>query len=254
VLPPLLVGLPPPGGLYTLGCMTTALPDSGAVVIRLRGDRPIADELYDHLREEIIRGELAPNERVTEELVASRANVSRTPVREALQRLEVDGLIRTSARGTTVVEFAAGELAEACVVRDHLEGLAARLAATQRTDLDLVMLDELMAEFEAAIGGDVSSIIGLNHDFHDVVWDAARNRFLKRQLERVRSLIERRDSTTLGTEDRQRAALAEHRAIVAALRVSDADAAEAAALEHFHRASARRVLAKRAARRKQTDG
>jgi DNA-binding GntR family transcriptional regulator len=232
--------------------MTTS--DSGAVAIRLRGDRPIADELYDHLRDAIIRGELAPSERVTEEVVASRANVSRTPVREALHRLEIDGLIRTSPRGTTVVEFTAEELAQACVVRDHLEGLAARLAASQRTDLDLVMLDELTTEFEAAIGGDVARIIDLNHDFHDVVWDAARNSFLKRQLELVRSLIERRDSTTLGTEDRQRAALAEHRAIVAALRVSDVDAAEVAALEHFHRASARRVLAKRASRRKRTGG
>jgi DNA-binding GntR family transcriptional regulator len=227
-------------------------PDSAAAAISLRGDRPIADELYVGLRDEIVRGELAPSERVTEEVVASRANVSRTPVREALHRLEVDGLIRTSARGSLVVEFTAEELAEACVVRDQLEGLATRLAATRRTDLDLVMLDELTAEFEAAIGGEVARIIDLNHDFHDIVWDAARNSFLRRQLELVRSLIERRDSTTLGTEERQRAALAEHRTIVAALRATDADAAEAAALGHFHRASARRVLAKRAARRAQS--
>jgi len=239
--------------LYTLGCIVPTR-DFGAVAISLKGDRPIADELYEYLREEIIRGGLAPSERVTEEVVASRASVSRTPVREALHRLEVDGLIRTSARGTTVVEFSAEELADACIVRDQLEGLAARLAATQRTDLDLVMLDELTAEFEEAIGGDVSRVIDLNHDFHDIVWDAARNRFLKQQLERVRSLIERRDSTTLGTDERQRGALLEHRAIVDALRASDADAAEAATREHFHRASARRVLAKRAARRKRSGG
>ncbi|HYT84482.1 MAG TPA: GntR family transcriptional regulator [Gemmatimonadales bacterium] len=223
----------------------------GEAAIRLPGARPMADELYDHLREAIVRGELAPNERVIEEAVAARARVSRTPVREALHRLEVDGLVRTSPRGTTVVEFSAEELAETCAVRDHLEGLAARLAAAQRTDLDLVMLDELTAEYEAAIA-DVGRIIDLNHEFHDIVWEAARNRFLTRQLSLVRALIERRDATTLSTEDRQREALVEHRAIVAALRACDADAAEAAALEHFHRASARRVLAKRASQRRRT--
>lgn len=225
--------------------------DTGAheLSIKLAGKRPIADELHDHLREAIIRGELAPDARITEEVVALRANVSRTPVREALHRLEVDGLIRTSARGTTVVEFTAQELAETCAVRDHLEGLAARLAAAQHTDLDLVMLDELTAEFEDSIGGDVARIIDLNHEFHEVVWGTARNAFLRTQLERVRALIERRDSTTLATGERQREALSEHRAIVEALRASDPDAAEAAAREHFHRSSARRVLARRAAQR-----
>jgi DNA-binding GntR family transcriptional regulator len=222
--------------------------------IRLPGARPLADELYDHLREAIVRGELAPNERVIEEVVATRAQVSRTPVREALHRLEVDGLLRTSARGTTVVEFSAEELAEACGVRDALEALAARLAATARSDLDLTMLDELTGELEAAIGGDVAQILDLNHEFHDVVWDAARNGFLKRQLALVRALIERRDSTTLATEERQREALSEHRAILSALAAGDADAAEAATLNHFHRASARRILARRAAARRQRGG
>ena len=233
--------------LDTLGCMA-GMP--GDVAISRGSDRPIADQLYESLREAIIRGDLAPRERVTAEIVASRAKVSRTPVREAFRRLESDGLIRTTGRGATVVEFTLEELAQVCVVRDNLEGLAARLAATQRTDLDLAMLDESTAEFEASIGGDVSRIVDLNHDFHDTIWDAARNDFLKRQLELARSLIERHESTTLETDDRQRQALAEHRAILAALRASDVDAAETATLEHFRRASALRVLAKRASRRK----
>lgn len=222
----------------------------GDVAVSRRSDQPIADQLYESLRDAIIRGELAPRERVTAEIVAQRANVSRTPVREAFRRLEVDGLIRTTGRGATVVEFTLEELAQVCVVRDQLEALAARLAATQRTDLDLAMLDESTAEFEAAIDGELWRIVDLNHDFHDTIWEAARNRFLKRQLELARSLIERHDATTLETEDRQREALAEHLAILAALRASDADAAETTTLEHFHRASARRVLAKRATRRK----
>jgi DNA-binding GntR family transcriptional regulator len=210
----------------------------------------MADELYDHLRDQITRGQLAPNERIVEEVIASRAHVSRTPVREALHRLEVDGLIRVTPGGTRVSEFSADELADACNVRDALEALAARLAASNRTEMDLAMLEEVTAGFERAIGGDVSDVIDLNHEFHDIVWEASRNAYLKRQLGLVRALIERRDSTTLVTESRQHEVLAEHRAILAALAASDADAAETAALVHFHRASARRVLTKRAAARR----
>lgn len=223
----------------------------GLAPIRLPGRRPIALELYDELRNSIVNGVIAPHERVTEETIAARAGVSRTPVREAMHHLEVDGLLRTSSHGTTVVEFSADELMETCTVRDTLEGLAARLAASYRTDFDLAMLEELSREFEAAIGGDLSKIIELNHSFHDLVWKMARNSYLEHQLGLVRALIERRDSTTLTAEERQREACSEHRAILAALAARDPEGANNAALLHFRQASARRVLARSASIRKE---
>lgn len=210
----------------------------------------MAEELYEALRNEIIDGHMKPNERVVEEAIAARSGVSRTPVREALHRLEIDGLVRTSAHGTTVVEFTAEELAETCAVRDVLEALAAERAASFRTELDVAMLEELTRDFEKAVGGDVNRVIELNHAFHDAVWEASRNTYLVRELECVRALIERRDCTTLEDEDRQREAVAEHRQILEAIGGGDSDAARAATLNHFRHASARRILARRALVRK----
>jgi DNA-binding GntR family transcriptional regulator len=214
--------------------------------------RPIADELYEHLRSAIVRNEIPADTRVVEDVIAERANVSRTPVGQALRRLESAGLLRATRRGLVVNELSADELSDACTVRDSLEALAARLAAATHTDLDVALMEELTKQFEAAIGGDVRQIVDLNHQFHDVVWDAARNSFLKRNLENTRWLIERLNSTTLGSETRQREALSEHQAIIAAIAARDADAAEAASQKHFRKASAMRILSRRAEARSNT--
>ncbi|MEV0381591.1 GntR family transcriptional regulator [Nonomuraea sp. NPDC050643] len=213
--------------------------------ITLPGTRPIADELYEYLRHAITRGELPAGVRVVEGDIAARANVSRTPAGQALRRLQSDGLLRASQHGLLVNELSADELSETCTVRDSLEALAARLAASTRTDLDLALMEELTERFEAAMGGDVAEIVELNHAFHDAVWDAARNSFLRRSLQQTRSLIERLNSTTLSSEARQKQALAEHREILAAIAARDADTAERVTLQHFHKATAIRILSKR---------
>ncbi|MCG5215199.1 GntR family transcriptional regulator [Streptosporangium sp. KLBMP 9127] len=227
---------------------TAVADDSSAIT--LPGKKPIADELYEYLRNAIVHGKLPAGMRVVEGDIAARANVSRTPVGQALRHLQSDALLRASRHGLLVNELSADELSEACTVRDSLEALAARLAASARTDLDIALLEELTEQFEAAIGGDVSEIVELNHAFHDAVWDAARNSFLRRNLMQTRSLIERLNSTTLSAEARQRQALGEHRAILAAIIARDADVAEAVTLEHFHKATAMRILSKRAQARR----
>jgi DNA-binding GntR family transcriptional regulator len=210
--------------------------------IELARRAPISDELYRHLRDAIVRGEVEPGGRITEEELAALASVSRTPVREALRRLEVDGLLRASPRGLVVNEFSPEELADVCAVRDALEALAARLAASQRRDDDVALLDRLVREYEEAMGGDLARIVELNHAFHDALWDAAHNPFLRRQLEGAWRLIERLDATIVDTEERQRETLREHRALVEALRERDADGAERLAREHFGRASTARLM------------
>ncbi|HUR04894.1 MAG TPA: GntR family transcriptional regulator [Nonomuraea sp.] len=226
--------------------MDEPLPTDGETPpIALPGNRPIADELYEYLRQAIIRGELPAGMRVVEGDIATRANVSRTPAGQALRRLQSDGLLQASQHGLLVNELSVDELSETCTVRDALEALAARLAASTRTDLDVALLQELTERFEAAIGGDVSEVVELNHAFHDAVWDAARNSALKRFLQQTRSLIERLNSTTLNSEARQKQALDEHRAILEAITARDADTAERVTLQHFHKATAIRILSKR---------
>jgi DNA-binding GntR family transcriptional regulator len=211
------------------------------------GSGSIGDELYEELRNAIISGQIPPNSRIVETDISERYNVSRTPVRQALQRLKQAGLLRESSRALVVSEFSTEELKEFCVVRDQLESLAAQLAANGRTSVDLILLEEIQALFEKAIGGDPAEVLRLNHEFHNAVWEASRNRFLQEQLTHVRGLIERMDTTTLDTEERQRQALAEHKAIYEALVARDEEQARLATLQHFHRATAKRLLARRAA-------
>lgn len=207
----------------------------------------IGDELYEQLRTAIISGEIPPNSRIVETDVSERYKVSRTPVRQALQRLKQAGLLRESARALVVSAFSSEELRDFCAVRDTLESLAAYLAVSGRTDVDLILMEEIQALFEKAIGGDPAEVVRLNHEFHNAVWEASRNPFLQEQLAHVRGLIERMDTTTLDTEERQRQALEEHRAIYEALVARDEERARLATLEHFNRATAKRLLARRVA-------
>jgi DNA-binding GntR family transcriptional regulator len=211
----------------------------------LSGSVSIGDELYEELRTAIIGGQIPPNSRIVETDISERYNVSRTPVRQALQRLKQAGLLRESARALVVSEFSAEELKEFCAVRDQLEALAAQLAASGRTEVDLILMEEIQTLFEKAIGGDPSEVLRLNHEFHNAVWEASRNRFLQEQLTHVRGLIERMDTTTLDTVERQQQALEEHRAIYDALVERDEERARLAALHHFNRATAKRLLARR---------
>jgi DNA-binding GntR family transcriptional regulator len=131
-----------------------------------------------------------------------------------------------------------------------MEGLAARLAARVRSDLDIAVLDGLLSlTREAAEAGDVNRLIELNHAFHETIWRVARNRFLTRQLLLLRDLIERRQDSTLYDASRQREMVDEHTAIAAAIAEQNPDAAQRVALAHLHRATALRLINQRSRQR-----
>jgi DNA-binding GntR family transcriptional regulator len=211
--------------------------------IELPGERSRAQELYDYLRDAIVSGELKPRERLVESHVAQLAAVSRTPVREALHRLEVDGLVQESDRGVEVCGFTMDEMADLCAVRETLEGMAASLAAVSRSDVDLVMLRKILAA-DAASDGDrdaTDAQIRLNHSFHETIWHASRNRYLAAELRSLRHLIERLQDTTLRSPERRLEALAEHRELLDAIERRDGVEAERLARLHFHHATIARL-------------
>jgi len=205
-----------------------------------------ADELYESLRQSIVDGDLAPNERLVEEAIAASSRMSRTPVREALRRLEMDGLVRATGRGVVVAEFSAQQLADLCVVRESLEGLAARLAADGRSDADVSVLRTLDSSTRAAVAsGDVPLLVSLNHRFHETIWQATRNPYLHRQLTLLRSQIERLQNTTLREPDRQRESVVDHERILAAIAAREPETAERRAMEHAHHAMLDRLTDQR---------
>jgi DNA-binding GntR family transcriptional regulator len=210
----------------------------------LPGQRSRAQELYNWLRGAILSGELRPHERLVETTIAELASVSRTPVREALHRLEVDGLVgEGEGGGLEVIGFSLDELADLCAVRETLEGMATELAAVSRSELELATLKQLVStEEELSSGGTaVERLIELNHSFHETLWRCARNRYLADELKHLRSLIERLQESTLRSHDRLEQAIHEHKSIVEALEQRDAKTAGELARAHFRNAMAMRL-------------
>jgi DNA-binding GntR family transcriptional regulator len=213
--------------------------------ISLPSRQSIAQELYIYLRGAILSGELRPYERLVENHIAELAAVSRTPVREALHRLEVSGLVRESERGgVEVCGFSLNELADLCAVRETLEAMASGLAATSRSDMDLAMLKQIAKAEERAIGegGSPDIHVSLNHSFHETLWHASRNRYLTSQLQGLRELIEGLQMTTLQSVERQTDAVKEHLAIVDAVERRAADEAADLARIHFRNALTTRLV------------
>jgi DNA-binding GntR family transcriptional regulator len=210
--------------------------------IELPGQRSRAQELYARLRTAILSGELQPRERLVETTVAECAGVSRTPVREALHRLEIDGLVHeTEGGGVEVSGFSLDELADLCAVRETLEAMATQLAAKHRSELELATLRSILAEEERTDAADAERQVELNHVFHETLWRASRNRYLTSQLQQLREMIEHLQGSTLRLADRTRAALDEHREIVEAIARGAPDDAEGLARLHFRNAMAARL-------------
>lgn len=176
-----------------------------------------------------------PGDRLVESELAERFGMSRTPIREALQRLETQSLLVRDGRSLIVASLDHNQLAELYVVRGVLEGLAARLAARHATPEEVRLLRE-MADGHRALVGEPPALARANRRFHRQIHLASHNRFLVRQLDLVHRSMALLASTSLAAEGRPEATVAEHDAIVAAIEAGDGAAAEAALRDHISRA------------------
>jgi DNA-binding GntR family transcriptional regulator len=200
--------------------------------------------LYRQLRADILSGTLRPGDRLVEQEVAAAAKVSRTPVREALKRLEADGLVGEAEGGLAVRVVSREEITERCAVREVLEGTATELAAAAATEVELAAIQAVLEEEGAAMtkGAPASVHAELNRAFHDAIWAASHNRYLTGLLRNLRDRLRQlQPATTLDDEQRRLTALSEHQAIVDALRDRDGEAAARAARAHFRNAMALRL-------------
>ena len=189
------------------------------------------DEVYERLRAEIIRGDLRPREALSEIEIAERLNVSRTPVRESLQRLDSEGLITSHRRRWIVYEHTTDEIREIYEVRAALEGYSARLACLRATEDELAELAELRAE---AANADLESDkrVDLNEHLHDSVLRFAHNGTLLKQARTSRLFFFNRSIAQLYTPADLRASARQHQDLLDAILRRDAAAAEHAAREH----------------------
>lgn len=203
------------------------------------GRTPRGEQVYLKLRDEIHAGKLKPGEKVRETEVANWYGVSRTPVREALRRLESDGLLVFAPwRGVVVAELDQQQVIELYAMRQVLEGTAARLAAQHAAESEIDALRALL-EREANVGDDFEKMAAFNRQLHQALYSAAHNRYLLGALNALRDSLALLRSTTYSNPGRIAAGHREHIAIIEAIARRDADSADTAARKHI--ASAERL-------------
>jgi DNA-binding GntR family transcriptional regulator len=194
--------------------------------------KPAQKDAYDMILEAIDVGVYRPGDRLVESDLADRFGVSRTPIREALQRLETQSLLARDGRSLIVASLDHSQMAELYVVRCELEGLAARLAARHAAIEEIKVLSD-MIEADTALLGDSAAMARANRRFHKQIHLASHNRFLVQQLDLVYRSMALMATTSLAAKGRGEEALEEHRAILAAIAARNEDAAYAALKAHI---------------------
>jgi DNA-binding GntR family transcriptional regulator len=197
--------------------------------------RIIPKDAYELILEAIDGGLFRPGDRLVESELAERFGVSRTPVREALQRLETQSMLTRDGRSLIVSSLDHNQLAELYAVRTELEALAARLAARHASDEEIVVLQG-MVEADGALAANPQAMSRANRRFHRQIHLASHNRYLVQQLELVHRTMALMAMTSLGAEGRGEETLREHAAIVDAIAARDPEAAAEALRLHISRA------------------
>ena len=187
---------------------------------------PLRDVVFQTLRQAILKGELKPGERLMEIQLAQKLGVSRTPVREAIRKLELEGLVlMIPRRGAEVARISEKSLKDVLEVRRSLEELAIELACQRMTEEDMQALEEAQKAFKAAIEqGDAMKIAETDEAYHDVIYYSTRN--LREQMYRFRLEY-------IKDEDKRQILQLEHEKILAALRLRHMAEAKAVARGHI---------------------
>lgn len=189
-------------------------------------------DAYSLILSAIDNGIYRPGDRLVESELAERFGVSRTPVREALQRLETQSMLKRDGRSLIVATLDHNQLAELYTVRTELEALAARLAARHATPEEIRVLAGMIVEDRASLG-DPSALARANRRFHHQIHLASHNRYLVQQLNLVHRSMALMAGTTLAAKGRDSVTLAEHQAIVDAIAKRDENGAEQALRRHI---------------------
>jgi DNA-binding GntR family transcriptional regulator len=209
------------------------------VPIRLDNYKPLRELVFESLRESIISGMLNPGERLMEIQLAEEMGVSRTPVREAIRKLELEGLVVMIPRkGAYVAGLSLKDIADVFEIRRALEGLAAELAAERITEEELEELERYLVRIseEIEVGGDLDKVVEIDTDFHTLLYKASRNYRLSQIINNLREQIQRFRTTSLSYPGRMKVAVEEHRRIVEAISSRDGELARKLAQEHIENA------------------
>jgi len=214
------------------------MSDPRESVLAISANRRLVDQVYDRLHSAIITGYFDPGQRLVERDLTTSLAVSRTPIREALKRLETDGLIVCYPhRGYFVRQPTFEEARQAYELRRALEGLAGELAATRATDDELAAMREVVRRATLALkSGDRSALLLHNRELHLLVARASHNVFLETQFTAVWSYVDLLRGNWWAKTDRPETGHREHLELIDVLAKHDAGLARSAFEEHVDRA------------------
>ena len=196
--------------------------------------KPLRDIVFESLREAIKAGVLRPGERMMEIQLADELGVSRTPVREAIRKLEQENfVVMVPRKGAYVAGVSLKDIAEVFEIRSALEGLAASLAAERITEDELEQMERVLLYRSDGKEADLERLVKADTDFHALLYQASHNERLVQILENLREQIQRFRTTSLAVPGRMKMAVEEHRLIAEALRRRNSEEAQALAIAHI---------------------
>ncbi|MEW6726070.1 GntR family transcriptional regulator [Desulforudis sp. 1088] len=206
--------------------------------VKLDSYKPLREVVFESLREAIITGRLRPGERLMELQLAEELGVSRTPVREAIRKLELEGfVVMVPRKGAYVAGITDKDITDVFEVRSALEALAAGLAAERITEEEIEELERLVVRYaETTSSQNIQAIVEEDTKFHDVIYRASRNQRLIQIVTNLQEQIQRFRLTTLSRPGRTKEALVEHRKIVEAISERNIELAQQLAREHIESA------------------
>ncbi|MCE8033067.1 GntR family transcriptional regulator [Billgrantia tianxiuensis] len=197
---------------------------------------PIRDKVYAYLKDAILRGEYKAGDRLVERVLAEKLNISRTPIREALFRLETQRFVRTVPRkGVVVNEITQAEILEVFMILASLESLAARLAAQKINDEIAAEIDRLMAEMDEALNDGGGDAVELNVKYNDLIGRASGNPKLHEMLVDLKDYVRAFSNLSAALPGRTKEALREHQDILGAIRGGEEDLAESFTRIHLEK-------------------
>lgn len=209
--------------------------------LNLDNYKPLRDVVFENLREAIVEGRLQPGQRLMEVQLAEQLGVSRTPVREAIRKLELEGLvIMLPRKGAYVANMSLKDMIDVLEIRATLEGLAASLAAERISDEDLNKLRKISEEFKESLlnKSNLEEILKKDVEFHECIFNAAKNSKLTQLINSLWEQVYRFRVTYVSNYDTSVSLIEEHAQILDALVKGDSELAKKYAIDHIEKAEA----------------
>lgn len=196
---------------------------------------PLRDVVFNTLRQAILRGDMEPGERLMEITLANKLGVSRTPIREAIRKLELEGLVNMIPRkGAVVASISEKDMRDVLEVRITLEELAVKLAIMNMNDEDIQALVKAGIGFEnAVVSHDIVKIVDADVVFHDIIYNKTGNERLIQLISNLREQMYRYRLEYIKDARSHSILISEHNDIIKCLKNKDVEAAQAAIREHI---------------------